>query len=72
MADALFDLAPDQNPAAAERRTHAHIDTILDIVDWMDPADLDRACAEACAELGIAVHPKVAARIAQRQKREAS
>ncbi|MBZ6135746.1 hypothetical protein [Streptomyces olivaceus] len=67
MTDALFDLA-DQNPADIEHHTHAHIDTILDIVDWITPADLDRACAEACAELGIPVHAGVAARIARRQK----
>lgn len=64
VADALFD---DQTPATAEHHTHAHIDTILDIVDWITPADLDRACAEACEELGIPVHAGVAARIARRQ-----
>lgn len=65
--DTLFDLVPEPDPAAAARRLHANIDVFLDIVDWLDPADLDTACAEACTELGISVHPGVAARIAERQ-----
>ncbi|MFG2679220.1 hypothetical protein [Streptomyces sp. NPDC048392] len=72
IADTLFDLTAEQDPAEAERRMHAHIDVLLDIVDWIDPADLDTACAEACTEMGIPVHPDVAARIAKRQDEEPS
>ncbi|MFD5220291.1 hypothetical protein ACFWMH_21905 [Streptomyces tendae] len=66
-ADTLFDLTSQPDPAEVERTTHAHIDVLLDIVDWINPTDLDTACAEACTEMGIAVHPGVAARIAKRQ-----